>query len=345
MSASASAFNTVEEIIDAVKSLETNDLFKMSKAVTAEIERRAKSKGGKAAAPKKTGSMPKGQVPPQLRKPRAWVGYVLKDAQENGWTSYTVHQARKNKETGEKEEEEIEMPGSEQNEDGQHVFEGSINEKTPKGKAFIHKDAMSLSKHYYTAKTKTGSRPDLYEAFEAAYVDDDDTASQASTSSDKVVVRITAADKEAEKERKVKEKEAEKERKVKEKEAEKERKAAEKEAEKERKAAEKAAAKGKEAKSTVVKAADVKVAKAAEPVPIATPPPKAKATPAAPKKKKEEWTCPNDDMVHEFVYEGKTYLRNFNGQIWEENDGELGAWAGVWDGKKIDTDAPEPQFE
>ena len=320
--------------IDEIKSLETDELFKMSKAVTAEIERRAK--GAKGRAPKKTGSMPKGQVPPQLRKPRKWVEYVLADARKNGWESFTVHQTRKNKETGEKEEEEIVMPGSEENEDGVHIFSGSINEKTQKGKMFIQKDAMSLSKQYWTVKTQTGSRKDLYEAFDATY--DDDTESVASSSSDTVVVRMTAEEKAAQKLR-------EKEEKAKEKERLKEEKAAEKQREKE--ASGKQAAKPTMAK---VKAAipvvkEEKAAVAAVSTPAKE---KEKKVPAAPKKKKEEeWTCPNDDMVHEWTHDGTVYLRNYDGEIWENDDGELGAWVGKWDAKKkqIDMDATEPQFQ
>jgi hypothetical protein len=316
--------------------------------------------------------MPKGQVPPQLRKPRKWVEHVLHDAQTNGWPAYTVHQARKNKETGEKEEEEIEMPASEKNEDGVHVFEGSITEKAPKGKPFIHKDAMSLSKQYWTVKTQEGSRKDLYEAFDAAYEEDEEVVSQASASSEKVVVRMTSKEKEEEKERKKQEKEEEKERKKQEKEEEKERKKQEKEEEKERlkqeKAAEKAAKSKQEAKPTVVKAAaaaavskkpkEEKAAEAApmaakaapmaaKAAPMATPPPKAKSTPPAPKKTKKEavWTCPNDGMVHEFIFEGTTYLRNHDDEIWLDDNGDLGTWAGKWNGTKIDTEAPEPTFE
>ena len=75
---------------------------------------------------------------------------------------------------------------------------------------------------------------------------------------------------------------------------------------------------------------------------------KEKKVPAAPKKKKEEeWTCPNDDMVHEWTHDGTVYLRNYDGEIWENDDGELGAWVGKWDAKKkqIDMDATEPQFQ
>ena len=316
--------------IDEIKSLETDELFKMSKAVTAEIERRAK--GTKGRAPKKTGSMPKGQVPPQLRKPRKWVEYVLADARKNGWSSYTVHQTRKNKETGEKEEEEIEMPGSEENADGVHIFAGSINEKTQKGKMFIQKDAMSLSKQYWTVKTQKGSRGDLYEAFDAAY--EDDMESVASASSDTVVVRMTAAEK-------AKEKAAEKEEKTKEKERLKEEKAAEK-------ASGKQAAKPTMTKVKVIQPLSepnepAKAAVAAVSTPVKKEP---KKVPAAPKKK-EEWTCPNDDMVHEWTHDGTVYLRNYAGETWENDDGELGAWVGKWDAKKkqIDTDATEPQFE
>lgn len=365
----------IEEIIQEICGLPTDLLGRISKQAVDEMGRRAKMSTKSKKAPKKTGSMPKGRVPDQLRKPREWVNHVKADAIANGWPSYTMHQARKNKETGEKEEEEIEMPASEQNAEGVHVFEGSITEQTPKGRAFTHKDAMSLSAVYWKVKTAVGTRHDLYEAFDASY-QEDDTVSQASDSSEKVVVRMTAAEKETQKAEKAAEKEREKERKKKEKLDEKERLKQEKAT----------AASGKQAaKSTPVKKVVKKSASAATSsttasaaeidadsislspvaasaaasssssssaeIPAATP---VKTTtvkpakPAAPKKaKKEEWTCKDDGMVHSWEEDGVKYLRNFAGQVWLDDEGQLGEWAGQWNKEKkfLDTDAPAPEFE
>ena len=360
----------IEEIIQEICGLPTDLLGRISKQAVDEMGRRAKTSAKGKKAPKKTGSMPKGVVPDQLRKPREWVNHVKADAIANGWPSYTMHQARKNKETGEKEEEEIEMPGSELNAEGVHVFEGSITEKLPKGRAFTHKDAMSLSAVYWKVKTQKGERQDLYEEFDASYPADD-TVSEASDSSEKVVVRMTAAEKETQKAEKAVEKEREKERKKQ-----------EKLDEKERLKQEKANASGKqEAKSTPVKKVVKKSASAAtssatasaeidadsislspvaasaaasSEIPAATPVKKAAAKPAkpakpaAPKKvKKEEWSCPNDTMVHVWEEDGVKYLRNYAGQVWMDDEGQLGEWVGQWNKEKkfLDTDAPAPEFE
>ena len=367
----------IEEIIQEICGLPTDLLGRISKQAVDEMGRRAKTSAKGKKAPKKTGSMPKGVVPDQLRKPREWVNHVKADAIANGWPSYTMHQARKNKETGEKEEEEIEMPGSELNAEGVHVFEGSITEKLPKGRAFTHKDAMSLSAVYWKVKTQKGERQDLYEEFDASYPADD-TVSEASDSSEKVVVRMTAAEKETQKAEKAVEKEREKERKKQ-----------EKLDEKERLKQEKANASGKqEAKSTPVKkvvkksasatasatasAAEINAdsislspvaasaaasssASSSSEIPAATPvkTTAAKAAakpakPAAPKKvKKEEWSCPNDNLVHSWEEDGVKYLRNYAGQVWMDDEGQLGEWVGQWNKEKkfLDTDAPAPEFE
>ena len=366
----------IEEIIQEICGLPTDLLGRISKQAVDEMGRRAKTSAKGKKAPKKTGSMPKGVVPDQLRKPREWVNHVKADAIANGWPSYTMHQARKNKETGEKEEEEIEMPGSELNAEGVHVFEGSITEKLPKGRAFTHKDAMSLSAVYWKVKTQKGTRQDLYEEFDASY-QEEDTVSEASDS-EKVVVRMTAAEKETQKAEKAAAAAVEKERKKQ-----------EKLDEKERLKQEKANASGKqEAKSTPVKkvvkksasatasatasAAEINAdsislspvaasaaasssASSSSEIPAATPvkTTAAKAAakpakPAAPKKvKKEEWSCPNDNLVHSWEEDGVKYLRNYAGQVWMDDEGQLGEWVGQWNKEKkfLDTDAPAPEFE
>jgi hypothetical protein len=372
----------LESILAALKQLDTDDLMKVLKLAVAETEKRMKgtSARGKAAA-KKTGSMPKGVVPPQLKKPRAWVDFTLKHALENGWEAFTVYQTKKDKETGEKIEEEIEMPASILH-DGAYVYEGSVTDKCPTGKQLIHKDAMSLSKQRWAPKEKKGTHPELYAEFEASYVEEvvesaDDASETSSTK--KTVVRKTAAEKlaeaeakkaakEAEKEAKKAAKEAEKEAKKAAKEAEKEAKKAEKEAEKAAKKAEKESAKkpskapipaaavkkagsvsSASTASTVVKVAVKAPVKAAAAATATAVPVKAgvkAAVKAAPKK--EEWSCPADGLVHPWPYKGKQYMRNSDNEVWlRGEDGGFGEWQGIYlpAEDRIDDSVEEPVFE
>ncbi len=288
-------FIGLDEVMSAVKNFDVVDLFKLLKTVTSETEKKSKQikRGGQVdtvVSRKKSGSMPKGAVPPQLKKPRAWVEFTLKNALENGWEPFTVLQKKKDKETNTITEEQIEMPGSILH-NGAYIYEDSINEKTPEGRQIIHKEAMSLSKQ------RKESGHNTYAEFEAQYVDetsDDDKSVSSTTSSSllegdlargasakKIIVKKTAAEKEAEaaakKEAKEQEKAAAKAAKEAEKAAAKEAKEQEKAAAKAAKEAEKEAAKAEkeQAKKPVVK----KVVVAAEPVKKET------VVPSAPKKK------------------------------------------------------------
>jgi len=353
---------TMEDVVSSLKTFESTELFKLLKAVATEAEKKskatAKSATGAKAPSKKAGSMPKGAVPPQLKKPRAWVEFTLKHALENGWESFTVLQKKKDKETNTVTEEQIEMPASVLH-NGAHIYEGSVTDSHPDGRQIIHKEAMSLSKQRKESGHAT------YAEFDASYVDDttdDDKSDAGSTASKKIVVKKTAAEKEAEAAAKKAAKEAEKAAAKAAKDAEKAAAKAEKDAEKAAakaaKDAEKAAAKAaKDAdKKPVVKApvpaaAVKKATKAAEP---ATPVKKAATepvAPGAPKKKpaaKVVEEIPNDGMVHPCTIKGKKYLRNADGETWTVGaDGGVGEWAGIYDAKadKLDTSAPEPVFE
>jgi hypothetical protein len=351
MSSDNESVSNMDQVMATIKTLESADLFKLIKTVVSEVEKKVKltsKTASKTTTSKKSGSMPKGSIPPQLRKPRAWVEYTLKHALENGWESFTIHQNHKDKETGEKTEEVIEMPGSILH-NGAHVYADSVNEKNPTGKQLIHKDAMSLSKQRKENSHST------YAEFEAQYVDesidDDSKSTTSSTASSKIIIKKTAAEKEAEKEAKKAEKEAEKEAKKAEKEAEKATKKAEKEAEKATKKAEKEAEKAEKAssKSSVSKgpipvaavAQQKKAVKKEEkPVEAAKPAPKKK--PAA---KADE--IPADGMVHPCTINGKQYFRNSDGETWVKcADGSCGAWAGMYDAatNTLDASAPVPEF-
>ena len=347
----------MEEVLTAVKALEAPELFKLLKAVASEVEKKSKqTKATAKATAKKTGSMPKGAVPPQLKKPRAWVEFTLQHALENGWESFTVLQKKKDKDTNTITEEQIEMPASTLHE-GAHIYTDSITEKSPSGRQIIHKEAMSLSKQRKESNHAT------YAEFEAQYVEepsDDDKSESGSTASKRIVVKKTAAEKEAEAAAKKAEKEAEKEKKKAEKEAEKEAKKAEKEAEKvaakAAKDAEKAAAKAakdadkKPVTKAPVPAAAVKKAAATPAKPAATKP--AETPAATPAKKKpapaKADEIPNDGMVHPWTFNKKKYLRNADGETWTVGaDGGVGEWVGLYDAatNKLDTSAPEPAFE
>jgi len=359
----------VEAVLASLKTLETADLFKVLKQALAAAEKRstaAAPRGKAAAAAKKAGSMPKGVVPPQLRKPRAWVDFTLHHALENGWESFTVFQTKKDKETGEKIDEEIEMSASVLHE-GAHVYDGSVTEKTPAGKQLIHQGAMSLSKQRWAPKDKKGTHPELYAEFETAYVEEEvDVPEAASVASSKVVVKMTSAEKtaaaEAKKEAKALETAAKKEAKALEAAAKKAEKAVEaaakkeaKELEKAEKKAEKEAAKKPSAKAPVPAAAVKKASLAGAKVPAAASAAAASVVKVAVKKpvaaaaaKKEEWSCPSDGMVHPWPYKGKQYLRNSDNEVWLKGaDGGCGEWQGVYlpAEDRIDDSVAEPVFE
>jgi hypothetical protein len=325
----------MEALLSSLKSLEPSDLFKVMKQAISEAEKRSKTAPKAKPAVKKAGSMPKGQVPPQLKKPRAWVDFTLKHALENGWESFTIHQKKKDKETGEKSEEEIEMSGSILHE-GAHVYKDSVTEKNPSGKQLIHKDAMSLSKQRWDRKEAKGSHQELYEEFESNYVEEDvPVASETS----KVVVKMTAAEKKAASDEKKALKEQEKE----EKKALKEQEKAEKKALKEQEKAEKkkvpaaAVAKPKVVKA-VVKAVEKVVEKVEKVVKVKK----------VEKVEKKDVVIPADGMVHPWPYKGKQYLRNSDNEIWLRGaDGGCGEWQGIYmpAEDRIDDSVPEPEFE
>ena len=323
-------------LVVGLKSLDQVELFKVMKMLIAEAEKRAKGGGaGVKVVAKKAGSMPKGVVPPQLRKPRAWVDFTLKQSLEHGWEAFTVYQTKKDKVTGEKIDEEIEMPASELH-DGAHVYTGSVTEKNPSGKQLIHKDAMSLSKQRWAPKEKAGTHHALYQEFEASYVEEVAPIDSSDVAVKKVVVRKTAAEKEAEAAAKKAEKEAEKEAKK-----------AEKDAEKEAKKAAKvvtAVAKAPVPAAAVKKAAVTKVVVKAVTAAVPT----HKKAPVAAVAKAVVWSCPKDGMVHPWPYKGKQYLRNSDNEVWVRGeDGGCGEWQGVYLPAVgvLDDSVPEPVFE
>jgi len=313
--------SSIQNITEQFKGLSAEELLAIIAAAAAEAKKSIKlvSKAPKEAKEKK-GSMPKGVNPPQLDKPRKWVEFVLKRSNEVGWPVINV----KDTET---------LPASVER-DGKFVFEAT-------GKPMNNKQAMSLSKQYWSRKEAVGSNKELYDEFEAQYVPPEPAAPKEAESDAESEASVESAPKEK-KEKKVKkteeEKQAEKEAKAlakaEEKEAAARKKAEEKEAEKQRKALEKAAA------------AAPKV-EAPKPKPVAM-----KLKKAAPKAAEEETVPPfefeDDGFAHPWDFKGKKFLRDFEGNMWLRNDdGESGGWAGKFDPvtKSIDTEAEEPEYD
>ena len=197
------------EVITSVKQFSSAELFKLLKAVISATEKKAKAtlkaathtEKAAARAAKKIGSMPKGTIPPQFKKPRAWLDYTLKDILENGWEPFTVLNKKKG--------EQIEMPGSvlHNGPDGPiHIYDGSVTEKTPNGKQPIPKDAMSISKirkeaghtsyalfeASYVATTVTTTTADAVEAVEAPSSDDKSVVDAPSNEEEVVVEKPVA---------------------------------------------------------------------------------------------------------------------------------------------------------
>ena len=157
---------SVQELCESLKEMSAEEILSVMVACVASMKKSLKGSSGKKE--RKKGSMPKGEVPQQLVKPRAWVELTLEDAKTNGWEAFQVRTQKKDKATGEVTESITEMPESEEH-NGTHIFKGSISEKTPNGKQLIHKDAMSLSKQRWAPKEQKGTHKGKYEAFEAKF--------------------------------------------------------------------------------------------------------------------------------------------------------------------------------
>lgn len=168
----------VQVILEQIKSLNTIDLLKVASAATTLAAKNvkkvpksapafSKKRGKKTTKKSDVSEASDGEKPKrngaQLVKPRAWVTYTLEDAKKHGWSAFTITQSKKDKITGQKTETAVEVPASAPEAvEGEYVFAD--------GKKFNHKYAMSLSKLYWSVKTQSGDRKDLYDAFDASYV-------------------------------------------------------------------------------------------------------------------------------------------------------------------------------
>ena len=292
--------SNIQNITEQFKGLSVEELLAIITAASAEAKKVAKvvAKAPKEAKEKK-GSMPKGVSPPQLDKPRKWVDFVLKRANEVGWPTITV----KDTET---------LPASVER-DGKHVFEAT-------GKPLNNKQAMSLSKQYWSRKEAVGTNKELYDEFDAQYVPPAPAAPKEAESDAESEVSIDMAPPKEKKEKKAKKTEEEKK-------AEKEAAALKKAQEKE------AAAAAKKAESLKEKAA---------------PKPKKVAVKPAEKEVIPPFEFENDGFAHPWDFKGKKFLRDFEHNMWfRTEEGESAGWAGKIDPATgtIDASAEEPEYE
>jgi len=313
-----------EDLAAQLKMLSQPDLFKAIKLVTAQLEKASKvaAKPTKAKKASKKAANPNKSYD-QLKKPRAWVNFVLQDALQNGWPAFSITQSKTDKATGAKETEIIDMPESECV-DGVYYYKGTVEPTTGKGKTMITKHAMSLSKIYKSDK------PDLYEQFSSKYDEEAGNESAAASASDAdaeaeaeakpVIVRKTAS-------QKAREAEEKKAAKLAEKEAAKAAKEAEKAAAKAAKEAEKGAKPKAESKPKAPKEAEPAEKKPAEKKPVA----KGSKPVAKASKPADNWVAPDEDGFHDWSYNGKLYFRNFRNHVFTQTtDGQCGDWMGLW---------------
>ena len=319
--------SSIQNIQETMNEFSLEELLTIIATATVAAKKKAKivEKAPKEAKEKK-GSMPKGELPPQLQKPFAWVDYTLKHANENGWTSYKV-----------KGQEE--MAEASELREGVHVFPST-------GKPLNRKQAMSLSKHYWSAKEEKGENQALYEAFDAQHVpsprkvvveESDDEAASACSSAEAMAPKPK------------KEKAAPKPKKTEvEKEAEKEAKLAAKEAKKEAdKLAKKAAKKAPAAASPMAASSP---AVAASPVAaveeVGLEAPKKKSKKPATETVIDTWVPKTTDgKVYPRTIGGVAYFSNHLHQLWAKDaDGGVGDWAGEFlvSENRIDATKPDP---
>jgi hypothetical protein len=322
--------SNIQNITEQFKGLSAEELLVIIAAATAEAKKSIKlvSKAPKEAKEKK-GSMPKGSVPPQLVKPRAWVNATLDHANTFGWESFEVK--------GQTEP----MPASVLV-DGKHVFEAT-------GKPMNNKQAMSLSKVRWDRKAGKGTREDLYLEFEASpalaaalAAPKEVSASPKELSAAPEVSAYAACSVsevevvlEAPKVKKAAPKKSEAE------------KLAEKEAAALKKAQEKEAETLRKKEETLRKKEEAAAAKAAA-KPVAAPKGKKAAEKAAEKEAVPAFDHENDGFAHPWDFKGKQFLRDYEGNMWLRTaDGESGGWAGKFDPatNSIDTEAEEPELE
>ena len=177
--------------------------------------------------------------------------------------------------------------------DDQFIHRDTVTKQKPHGETLTLSQAMRLAKQYWSAKEKKGTKFELYQQFESTI----ESGAEIEVVAKQVKTTRTIAQ--------LREEQA-------------------------------AAKLVKEAERAALIAAN-KAKRDAEREERITTKASARALFAAIKPKaaklvaENEWTCPADEQVYAFEFEGQKLLRNYAGEIWQDGGGALGAWVGTWD--------------
>jgi len=158
-SCDSSVFGDASALKARLQSLPLADLMKIAKAAMVELERRAKSGAPKAA--KAAGGA--AAAAPKKNSVAEWQQFVLNYSLENGWPSFEYKANRKL--DGVMTPVVIEMPASELV-DGAYIVPGSVSKKSPAGVQLSISQAMCLAKMYWSSKENSGTRADIWAAFQ-----------------------------------------------------------------------------------------------------------------------------------------------------------------------------------
>ena len=93
----------------------------------------------------------------------AWIDYTWAHAREHGWEPFVVYRVRHGNEV------ELYQKSGALLHQGNWIYQGSVSELCPYGASMTREDAEALSAQRWSARLGTGTRPDLYAAFEVGF--------------------------------------------------------------------------------------------------------------------------------------------------------------------------------
>ena len=93
----------------------------------------------------------------------AWIDYTWADAREHGWEPFVVYRITKGTQI------EVYKKSGALLHQGNWIYQGSVSELAPYGAGMTREDAEALSAQRWSARLGTGTRPDLYAAFEVGF--------------------------------------------------------------------------------------------------------------------------------------------------------------------------------
>jgi ElaB/YqjD/DUF883 family membrane-anchored ribosome-binding protein len=102
---------TLEEIIRHISDMDATELMEMIDKANSVLKKKWKQIQPTESKLKKL-NKPKKPASKALKRNQAWIPFVLKNATDNGWESFTIQQTTKDKTTGQTVNEIVERSGS-----------------------------------------------------------------------------------------------------------------------------------------------------------------------------------------------------------------------------------------